>query len=172
MQWKEALFIKNKEGKINNEIYEALLRLPDIRDKVFFPDYKKYGYIGCEPKFGEFETTSINFYLTSIRANRWITLSYIFMNNNFELGIINDNVRILNAGKGWTSNIWMSLLMENRKYALENKRYSIPEIYPGTPEQKLEACLRQIKLNYDYIAPDIISGENWDNDAWNIGGNF
>ncbi len=37
MHWKEALFIKNKEGKINNEIYEALLRLPDIRDKVFFP---------------------------------------------------------------------------------------------------------------------------------------
>ncbi len=45
------------------------------------------------------------------------------MNNNFELGIINDNVRILNAGEGWTSNIWMSLLMENRKYALENKKY-------------------------------------------------
>lgn len=177
MEWKEALFIKNKEGKINQNIYEALLKLPALRDEVFFPYYTKYEYIGCEPKYGEFETprgftSYVDFHLSSIKVNRWITLSYIFMNNSFELGIINDNIKILNADKGWDSNIYMNLLAKNRDYDMENKKYKFPEVYVGSPEQKLKACLKQVKQNYDTIAADIISGETWDSNAWNIGDYF
>ncbi len=33
--------------------------------------------------------------------------------------------------------------------------------HPGSLEEKITACLKQIKCNYDTYAKDIISGENW-----------
>ncbi len=176
MQWKEALFIKNKEGKINNEIYEALLKFPEIRNQVFVPDYKKYGYEVLEPVYHEFGTGSsitsvLRAYILSVKTNHVIALSYIFMNNSHELGIISDNILLADAVKGWGITICISLLAENRGIPID-KKYNIPEIYEGNAVEKLEECIKQIKLNYDTIAPDIISGENWDSDAWNVGDNF
>ncbi|RDC54773.1 hypothetical protein DU508_19920 [Pedobacter chinensis] len=33
-------------------------------------------------------------------------------------------------------------------------------------------CIKQIKFNYDAIAPDIINGEDWDSNSCNIGEYF
>lgn len=176
MQWKEALYIKNSEQKINQEIYEALLRLPEIRDECFSMYYKYYGYKRLELIYGEFETNRgltsyIDFHLLSLKANRVIALSYIFMNNDYELGIISDNINLADATKGWGISIYLNLLAKNRGFNID-ERYNIPTIYSGNAVEQLEACMKQIKLNYDTIAPDIISGEHWDKDAWNIGAYF
>ncbi len=175
MKWKEALFIKNKEKKIDYELYDALLKLPEIREHIFMPDYKKNGYVVLEPNYFEFDVgfeqaSGLNMFLTSKYADRLIGLSYIFSKTN-ELGIFNDTIRVLSAKNGWGVSINLSLLAKKKNLKLIES-YEDPKIYTGSPEQKLEACLRQIKQNYDTIAPDIISGEVWDSNAWNIGGHF
>lgn len=177
MQWKEALFIKNKEEKINLEVYEALLLLPEIITSVFMPDYVQYGYKVTEPIYDEFvvaqNTVSVlKTFLLSTKANRTINLSYIFANDNHKLGILNDSISLADATKGWGIKIYLQLLANNRGLKLSNEKYNIADIYEGVAFEKLYTCVKQVKFNYDTIALDIISGDNWDSNAWDIGKYF
>ncbi len=104
MKWKEALYMLNKEGMFNPQEIEGLLRLPELRDLVFFPSYKEYGYTALETNLADvnvfMEMFKIEINLISIDANRKLSLAYVFQKKDrAENGVIADTITILDKKK-------------------------------------------------------------------------
>lgn len=168
MQWKKELYSLVKKEVIKEKDYENLILLPSIRDKVFFPDYFKDNYLTIEPNVVELETiVTINFHLISLEANRLLYLNYNFVKSlSLTLnGGFND--MILNLSESGTNNkIDMEILVNQKSKDPINNSYNRIETYSGNFTTKTFSCFNAIKLNYDKYASDIISGLNWEDNAW------
>lgn len=168
MEWKEALFTLSKQGKITLEEYGELIRLPDIRDGVFFPEYLQYGYVPEQTEFLQQDTINVlQLGIVSVKANRKIHLEYLFFERGHPLsGSFLDQIYIFNADQGWGINVDIEVLAKKRADETLPPEYRQLKSYAGSTSEKVTACLQQIKSNYDRYARDIITGDVWDDKAW------
>jgi hypothetical protein len=172
MEWSIDTFIQDNPYNIPDEELYRIERLPEFRNRVFFPDYEQFGYIPRESMvthLGSGGLISVGIGLVSFSANRLLTLSYSWFSKetgkNRE-GTFGGLIFILDEAGGPGNSIHLDILVRKRfnidlGFGLENLR-----CYPGNFEEKSIACLKQIKFNYDTYARDIISGENWERDVW------
>lgn len=168
MQWKEAIFTLNRQNIIKNNEVDVLLRLPQIRDEIFFPDYSKYSYKGEEPLYS-IEPVNIFFAFKKLDISLFSTITQrqLKLCFNFSSDCLNSSIsdEILNLSTCRNNNIDIEILLRKRN-GKEDIQYKILGNYFGTLENRIRAVLEQIKYNYDSYAQDIISGANWDDDAW------
>lgn len=167
MQWKKDLYSRINLETFNKKTLNVLIELPDIRNEIFLSDYEKFGYIPQEVLVTEWNNIiSISLGLISVSANRILSISYSFELTFPENGSFSNLIFILNEDKGWDNTIFMDILVE-KNFGLKLKNdYLKLNTYSGNFEEKVRACLNEIKTNYIKYANDIISGEKWDRNAW------
>jgi hypothetical protein len=172
MEWSIDTYIRDNPENLNGEDLVKIQVLPEIRNQVFFPDYEQYGYISQEPLIVQLDAGGINSLklgLISVTANRLLSVRYTWFSQetqNKKDGLFSELIFILNEESGWDNTIYLDIIAKKRFNVDLGKRYQDLMEYPGNFEEKSIACLRQIKYNYDTYARDIISGENWDRNAW------
>lgn len=167
MEWKKDLYTLVKRGILDEFSLEKLVSLPNIRDKVFFPDYNNYCYLPTEIDVDELDTiVTINFHLISISTNRLLYLNYSFIKKQDQVFNGGFNDMIFNLTRKEENKIDMDILVKNRFDIDLKPNYNRIDNYEGDFLKKIEECLSKIKFNYDTYALDIINGENWDRNAW------
>jgi len=161
---KEILSTLSKQGIVKSNEVEVLLRFPQIRDEIFFPDYEEYGYQNSEHQYIEEPIIhiihSFDFSLKSVSANRILKICFNFSYDCSNASMV-DEIHILNT-EVQTQLIEMEILIQKKEGGCVNIEYKLLENYPGTFEEKIRACLKQVKSNYDTYAKDIISGDHWE----------
>jgi len=171
MEWSIDTYIRDNPDNLTLEDLMEIQVLREIRNQVFFPDYKQYGYIPKESLIGQMSisgSNSLELGLISVSANRSLWVGYTWsvkkdVDNKF--GMFSQRISILNEEYGWDNMIEIDILAMKRA-GVDIKNYQLICDYPGSFEEKSMACLKQIKYNFDTYARDIISGENWDRNAW------
>ena len=172
MEWSIDTYIQDNPDKLGIDDLIRIQELIGIRNQVFFPDYEQYAYMPQEAVISQTGNDGLNYLklgLISVSANRILLVGYIWDSKvpiNKREGIFSGSIGILNEKYGWDNLIHIEILAMKRFNIELGKNYGNLGSYPGCFEEKSMACLKQIKYNFDTYARDIISGENWDRNAW------
>jgi hypothetical protein len=169
MEWSIDTYIRDNPDNLSREDLNKIYTLPEIRNQVFFPDYEQYGYIPREVRVKKtiLNINIIDMCLISVSTNRLLTLGFTWnLEGKIENGNFDDYIYKFTAETGGDNSIHIDLLVKNRLQLDLSPDYRNTRNYTGSFQDKSIACFKAIKYNYDTYARDIISGENWDRNAW------